>query len=284
MAGFFDPTTDKTTTTTTLPDWVDKAAQQNYGFATQLAQRPYQVYSYPRIAPFAADQTKAMDMLRSYTPKAATGIPDLKLPRLIDAVPGASGGPAGTTQDYMDPYIQNVVNRALATMRESADMGRKAVGVGAHNANAFGDARQGVEDVGIEERFQKNAGDLAASGYSDAYNNAMSAKGADIDRIMQSAQFNSDERTKQMNDLLTYVDSLYRSGGNQQSQTQRSLDLAKSDFDAQQNDPIAKLNLLISGLTNSPYGKTTTEATPGPSPASSILSTIGSVLGSIFKL
>jgi hypothetical protein len=55
----FDPTENKSKSTTQLPAWVEEAGKTNYTLASQIAQKPYQAYGMPRIAPFSADQNSA---------------------------------------------------------------------------------------------------------------------------------------------------------------------------------------------------------------------------------
>lgn len=265
-------TKSTSTSSTSLPKWVDKAAQQNYKTAVQIASRPYTAYPYQRVAGFTDDQRNAMGMLSGYAPGAMKNAEAFKAPRLIDEV-----GPGGTLEAYMNPYIDQVLNRTQNRIRESTNMARQwDANMGAQQAGAFGDARHGISDALIEEKGINQMRDAAAEGYAAAYDNAQGLRQYDINNMFNMEQANAAKQQQ----FLEYIDALYRSGSNQQALDQRSLELAYQDFLKQQNYPIDQYNLLVAGLNNSPYGKTTTETTntPGPSAAGSVLGTIGSLI------
>lgn len=282
---FFDNlfgSSDSTVTQETkLPKWVNTAGQNNYKLAQTIAARPYMSNPYQRIAGMTSDQTDAQEMLRSWKPKELTaeGADGLKLPRMIDNIPGMDGGKAGSVEDYMNPFIDQVLNRTVSRIQDASAMAKQwQANMAQHAEGAFGDARHGVADANIEKDALKQVADAVASGYSSAYDSAQSMRSADIDRILQRAQFDREGQ----NSVLQYLDALYRSGTNTQQQQQKNLDLLNSDFEKQRDYPIDQLNLLISALSNSPYGKSSSTSTPGPSTAASILSGVGS-LASLFQ-
>ena len=282
MAGFFDslfsPSTSTTSTTTSAPDWVNKAGQNNYNFAQSVAGQPYQPYTGgERIAPMTGDQNNAQSMLRGFKPtELQPGYSGYSPPRAIDNIaggPGATGG-AGTMQDYMNPYVDNVLNRTQARIRQATDMAKEwQDGVAAHQAGAFGDARHGIADAQIEKQGQQQMGDAAASGYSSAFTDAENQRRADI-----GDQFKAIDSNRQGQDsALKYIDSLYRSGANTQGQAQQNDTLKYQDFLRQLGYPRQQLDTLTAALSGTPSEKMTTSSVPGPSPAASGLSTIGSI-------
>lgn len=263
----------KTTTTTQLPDWVDKASQNNYAMAQGIASRPYTPYPYQRIAGFTGDQSGAMSMLRNFAPNAQGNAASFKPPRMIDSI-GENGG----VREYMSPYIDNVLNRTQDRIRQSTDMAKQwQSNMGAHQAGAFGDARHGVADAMIEERGIQEMGDAAANAYASAYNDAQNMRQYDIGNMFGAEEMDASKQR----DFLSYIDALYRSGSNQQNLDQQSMALGYEDFLRQMNYPADQLNMLISGLTNSPYATTEISRTPKPDQGSSwnqILGTVGNIV------
>lgn len=275
--GFLDSifgSSDKKTTTTSsvsLPQWVDKAAQANYKTAANIASRPYTAYPFQRVAGFTGDQNSAMGYLRNQAPTALANGGQFNAPRLIDDI-----GPGGSIDAYMSPYIDQVLDRTQNRIREATNLAQQwNTNMAAHQDGAFGDARHGIAQAQTEEKGINQMRDAAAEAYAAAYDNAQSLRQHDIGRLFDARDAtNANQRA-----LLEYVDSLYRSGSNQQALDQRSMELAYQDFLRQQNYPIDQFNLLVAGLNNSPYGKTVTETqtTPGPSTAGQILGTIGNI-------
>lgn len=273
----FGSSEQKTKTSTTssvqLPEWVDKASQANYKTAANIASRPYTAYPFQRIADFTGDQNSAMGMLRNYAPTAEGNSGPFGVPRLIDDI-----GEGGSIDAYMSPYIDTVLDRTQQRIREATNMGRQwSSNMGAHQDGAFGDARHGIADAQIEEKGIQQMGDAAAEAYAAAYDNAQGLRQFDIGNLFNVE--NMDAQKQQQ--MLEYIDALYRSGSNQQSLNQQSMRLGYEDFLRQLNYPIEQYNLLTAGLTQSPYGKTVTEnntsTTPGPSTAGQILGTVGNI-------
>lgn len=267
--------TQKTTTQTKLPDWVNKAAKANYATAAKIASRPYVAYPFQRIAGFSGDQNNAMSMLRNYAPQAQANGGAFSVPRVIDDI-----GEGGSIDKYMSPYIDNVLDRTQTRIRQATDYARQWQGnMAQHQGGAFGDARHGIADAEIEERGIQQMGDAAANAYASAYDNAMGLRQYDINNL-----YNSDQATMaHQQAFMQYLDSLYRSGSNQQALDQNSLELAYQDFLRQQNYPIEQYNLLVAGLNSTPYETTTVNKTKvdTPSTAAQLLGTLGSI-ASIF--
>lgn len=266
--------TQKTTTTNDIPTWVKNAAKANYATAANIASRPYTPYPFQRIAGFTGDQKDAMSMLRSYAPKAQANGGAFSVPRVIDNI-----GEDGSIDKYMSPYIENVLDRTQGRIRQATDYARQwQSNMGQHQDGAFGDARHGIADAQIEEKGIQQMGDAAANAYAAAYDNAMGLRQYDINNL-----YNSDQATmSHQQQFMNYLDALYRSGSNQQSLDQNSMELAYQDFLNQLNYPIEQYNLLIAGLNSSPYETTSTSKTKVPTP--SIAGQVLGGLGSIFSM
>lgn len=266
--------TSKTTTQNKLPDWVNNAAQNNYNTALGLSQRPYTPYPFQRIAGFTGDQNQAMAMLRNYAPTAMKNGANMNVPRLIDEI-----GKGGTVEAYMNPYIDQVLNRTQKRIREATDFSRQWEGnMAQHQDGAFGDMRHGIADAQIEAKGMQQMGDAAANAYAAAYDNAQQLRQYDINNIFNKDQANLAHQQQ----FLSYLDALYRSGSNQQSLNQNSMQLAYQDFLNQLQYPLDQYNLLVAGLNQSPYDTTSVSKTKTPT-ASSAAQILGG-LGSIFSL
>lgn len=266
--------TNKSTVKTKLPNWVNKAGENNYKTAVNIASRPYVAYPFQRVAGFTGDQNKAMEMLRNYAPQALANGGSFNVPRVIDNI-----GADGDIEKYMSPYIDNVLDRTQTRIRQATDMAHQWSGnMAQHQGGAFGDARHGIADAQIEAKGMQDMGDAAANAYAAAYDNAMGLRQYDINNM-----FGAEQATQaRQQQLLNYLDSLYRSGSNQQSLSQNSLELAYQDFLRQQQYPIDQYNLLVAGLNSSPYETTQVSKTNTQGP-SSLASIIGG-LGSLFSM
>jgi hypothetical protein len=273
LDNFFGPSDNTTTTKTDYPKWVDDAGKANYGIATQIASRPYTPYPWQRIAGFSGDQKDAMGMLRDAS-GSFTNAGNFGVPRMIDNI-----GPGGDVKAYMNPYVDNVLDRTSMRIRDATDAAKQFTSnADAHGAGAFGDARHGISDALIEAKGMQQMGDASAQGYAAAYDNAQGLRTGDINRMYQTEQVNQSQNSQ----LMDYINSLYRSGANQQSMDQAGMDLGYQDFLRQQNYPIDQYNILTAALNGSPYATGTSSTQPGPSTAGQIGGGLLSLLG-LFK-
>ena len=105
-----------------IPKWMSDYTQGLIGRANAIAAEPYQAYEGPRIAGFSPDQLSAFDMTRSSTGSyepymagatALTGEAGNTNPLAVASpyLESAGGSFNENVQQYMDPYIQNVLDR-----------------------------------------------------------------------------------------------------------------------------------------------------------------------------
>lgn len=102
---------------------------------------------------------------------------------VLDDITGANGQ-SYSTQDYMDPYIQQVVAQQLADLQRQSKIRQQDVDARAHQAGAYGDSGYGIMSDGVTENLFRESTAAANRGYSDAFNTAMGLKTGDINRIV----------------------------------------------------------------------------------------------------
>ena len=91
-------------------------------------------------------------------------------------------GYLGSINDYMDPYLQQVLNPQIRELDESLQKGIRAQDANAQMSGSFGDARHGIVDSQLYDDRARQGSDITGKAYSDAYNNAMSLRSGDINR------------------------------------------------------------------------------------------------------
>ena len=92
-------------------------------------------------------------------------------------------------QQYMDPYMQNVVDVQKREAREDFGRSQAARDAGAISAGAFGGSRQAIQQGMAEEGLQEQLGDIQAAGSQAAFQQAMKAFESD-----RAAQMEVDAR------------------------------------------------------------------------------------------
>lgn len=264
-----------------LPAWVDKASQENYKFAQEVANKPYNPYTGQTVADIGQGTKDAWSMF--YNSLGAGNSQRAAAEQIFNQVAGSNAPTVNAKSltdvdlsKYMNPEIENVVNAAASDAdraRVQALMGNadKAVAAG-----AFGGSRSAIVDAVTNAESIKDLSSLTAKLRSDAFNNAVSSATGDLNRDLAGQQSNATNWLAQMqqrlgagqglaglgNDISSQRDKdvagLSQIGLQQQQQQQRELDDKKNRFDEAENYDLERLNILLSSLGMSPYGKTET--------------------------
>lgn len=202
-----------------LPAWVEAASQENYNFAKDVANQPYQPYGGQTVADFSPDQYGAFDYARNNI-GAYQGVYDNALG--MAAMSGNSATPwvssndvnASTIQnnwrsyvptsidanqanvraqsfkdanvaDYMNPYLDQVESYALQNLQAGTQQGLNKIGDQAAASGAFGGSRQGVQEGVLMGDSAKRAGELSANVRAQGYDRALQQITGDQNRNMQ---------------------------------------------------------------------------------------------------
>lgn len=275
------------TTKVVYPEFVNDAAKNNIAFANQIAALPYQPYYGPRLANFTGDERAAQALARNYAMSGA-GYGN------IAAASGTAANVMGYRPDsvvdnvgyYMNPYTQNVIDTSLGDLNRSRNLALNEGAAAAAKAGAFGGSRHGVADAETNRNFFDVFGRTAAGLRSDAYNNALGAAQQDITNSYNANAQNLLGAQMLANLGLTGrqltqqdIDTLNTVGAQQRQMNQANLDLAYQNFVAQRDYPLQQLAIRQSGLSQTPYGSTTTQSASAPQTNSVGTAIGGAMLG-----
>lgn len=221
-------------------------AESNQGF---------QQYGGQRLADSGsiADIAGSRNMVRNIT---GAGLPELQ-----EAIGGMRdlsqrGQFTGQmAQDYMNPYMEQVVDRQKdAAIRDFNRMGA-ARNAQAVNAGAFGGSRAAVADYLAEEGLQNQLGNIDASGREAAFRDARMGFDADRQLGMQGlGQLASMGGARRAGDIQG-AQLLEGIGKQQLAEQQAGLDIGYQDFLNQQNfnkDQLGFYSNIIQGIPIQP--------------------------------
>jgi hypothetical protein len=278
------PSTTKTNSqVTSLPKWLDDYSRDLIGGAGAIANEGYQAYEGPRIAGLTPDQLKAFDITRGMTGVASGMIQDAsqKPGALTAAQPFINGAnktyTGDTVKNYMDPYVGNVIDYAGTLAKRQLD--EKFL---PSVAATFGGAGSGPRSTQMRATVDRGVRDLteglnqqALAALSQGYQQGATTFGADANRQGTLAgitgQLASNERGQDVNIAnayqnagLTDAASLETIGGEQQGQTQKSLDLAYQDFANERDYPRNQVDWLRGVLSGTPKSTATTGVSTSP--------------------
>jgi hypothetical protein len=257
--------------TSNIPAWMEAYNQGLISRANAIAAEPYQAYGGPRIAGFSEDTRNAFNLTRQ-----AANAYQGPLAQALGTYPEAAS-------QYMDPYVQNVINRAkLEANRNYTEnilptLDAKFTQGGQYGSSAMArEANRAARDVTEGVQSQADAA------LSQAYTTGAGIYGADKQRAMGLAQLTGqlgaqerDSRLKgaaQIGALgqtaqqlgLTGAGALDTVGKMQQGQQQANLDLAYQDFANQRDYPRQTVDWLSSVIRGMPAPVSTTSQQRGP--------------------
>jgi hypothetical protein len=282
--------------TSSIPQWMSDYNQGLISRANRVAAEPYQAYGGPRVAGFTADTQNAFNLTRQAA-NSYQGPLSQALGLTQDAVGEGSGGLStaqpymdsasqsfpGHAQQYMDPYIGNVIDRAKLEANRNFNenmmptLENKFTASGQYGSSAHQrEANRGARDL------TEGLNSQAAAQLSGAYQNAGQMFGQDQGRQLGLAQvagqLGNQQQTNQLQGAaqlgilggaqqqlgLTGASALDTIGQEQQGLNQRNLDLAHQDFLKQTQHPRESVDWLSSVIRGMPAPVSTTSTGTGP--------------------
>lgn len=268
------------TQTQDLPDWAIPYAQEVLGKGAALSNAPYQAYQGERIAQFTPLQQQAFQGATNMQPSAATGQAVTKaLNTTYD--PAATGQFGAQAGQYMDPYMQNVVNIQQREAQRQADIAGTQRGAQAVQAGAFGGSRQAIMDAEAARNLATQQGDIQARGLQDAYGRAQNQFNTEQQLREQSRQYGAGLGLQGLQTALTGAGQQFQQGmdvnklqagygSQQQQQVQSQLTRQYEDFMAQKRAPYQQLEFQSNLLRGTPSGTTQSLYSAAPSTSSQL--------------
>ena len=226
MGGQTGTQQQQTQQTTQLPPWINDAAQQNYGFAQQVAARPLQQYQ-GQMTPDVSDQlqqswntaaTAGNAGLPQYNAATAGFVGALGQTPMSVSNPGnASAVTAGQVGDtdlskYMDPYTQSVINSSLPIMQQQLGQTLSANAGTAAQTGAFGGSQFGVQQGTAQAQGALGMANMAAGLNQANFTQAQAAATGDINRQLTA------DTTNQASQQTDLARQLQAQGMNQTAQ------------------------------------------------------------------
>jgi hypothetical protein len=270
----------QTTQTQDLPDWAKPYAQEVLGKGSALSNAPYQAYQGERIAQFTPLQQRAFQGAGAMGPSAATG-------EAVTRALGTSYDPYATGQfgaqasQYMDPYMQNVVDIQQREAQRQADIAGTQRGAQAVQAGAFGGSRQAIMDAEAARNLAMQKGDIQARGLQDAFSRGQTQFNTEQQLREQSKQYGAGLGLQGLQTALTGAGQQFQQGMDvnklqagygtqQQQQVQNVLGQQYQDFLDQKKFPYQQLEFQSNLLRGTPSGSTQSIYTAAPSVGSQV--------------
>ena len=163
----------------TLSEWAGPYVTSMLGKAEALSETPYQVYGGPLTAGPSSLQTQYFQGLgnigfpgqlgQSFTSTGAPTIPTASTTGPMQT----TATPSGIAGQYMNPYLQNVLQPQLEELRRQGQIEQMQNAARMTKAGAFGGGRQAIMDAELQRNLLNTMGRTIGQGYSTAYDKAM---------------------------------------------------------------------------------------------------------------
>jgi len=274
-----------------LPDWAKPTAQKGLAGAEALtfqkdAQgnvtgfQPYQTYAGERTAQFTPLQKQAFQGAGNLQTASQLGTATNLAGNAAFGALGAGSrfDPYQTGQfgaqagQYMDPYMQNVVDIQQREAQRQADIAGTQRGAQAVQSGAFGGSRQAIMDAEAARNLSTQKGDIQARGLQDAYGRGQQQFNTEQQLREQSRQYGAglglqglqtalqgagqlgalgQQQFGQQKDILGIQNQF---GTQQQQQVQGLLSQQYQDFLDQKRHPYQQLEFMSNILRGTPMG------------------------------
>jgi len=147
---------------------------------------------------------------------------------------GMTGMQPGVASQYMNPYLQNVLDPQLAELRRQNDITQNKTNAGLTGQGAFGGGRQAIMNAENNRNLMNTMNQTVGTGYANAYDKAMQ-------------QFNTEQ-----GQAKTLADMMAQQGGTQRDITQQGITADYNEFAQQRDYPQKMLQFQQSMLQGLP--------------------------------
>jgi len=292
-----------TSSQSTLSDWAGPYVTNMLGQANAVAEQPYSVYQGPMTAGESDLQSKVFSGLggltfpsqlgntfssgSAYTPPAmapgafssgaigtGAGAP---MGGGIGGLGGMAGGASGTSSasgsttpplgvasQYMNPYLQSVLQPQLEELRRQSQMNMQPGLAKLTQAGGYGGGRQAIMESEANRNLLQQQNQAIGTGYANAYDKAM-------------GQFNTEQ-----GQAKTLADLMGQAGTTQRGIEQEGITADYNEFLAQRDYPQKMLQFQQSMLQGLPIS--TVSTTPASQTGLGALQSTVGTLGSTYDL
>ena len=261
------------TSESTISNYAGPLVTNMLGQAQAIANSPYQVYQGPQTAGESGLQSKVFQGLgnlsfpgnlgQSFSSTGAYTPPQMNMdaykqqpiglgPQAGGAPQGGIAGlpqqpqqPPGIAAQYMNPYLQSVLQPQMEELRRQNEITNMNANAKLAGVGAYGGGRQAIMNAENNRNLMQEMNKTVGQGYANAYDKGM-------------GQFNTEQ-----GQAKTLVDMMSQQGGQQRGIEQQGITADYNEFLAQRDDPMKKTQYLqsmlqgipIQTITNSPLPK-----------------------------
>jgi len=254
------PTTESRTSTssTKLPGYINANTENIVSKARTIGDTPYQAYTGQRVADFSPDMLTAMERMRTQGVAGeidqASGLAGLAGQRASDYGMFQQG-----VQQYMNPYMQNVVDVERRKAQEAADRQSAQLSGQAAKMGAFGGSGAALQQRALTRDTAQQLSDIQSQGLNKAYESAANQYNTGITNMLSASGQLGGLGTTRFGQETDLIKNLGTSGDIQRQREQALLDVEYGDF-GEKRDYAAKQLALQKALSSGLEYDTSTDS------------------------
>ena len=259
------PTITNRTTANEIPNYLTDASQDLIARGQALTSRPYEAYTGARVAEFSPLMNQAFGRIGSQQVAGqtteATGLASLAGQRAMDYGQFQQG-----VQQYMNPYMQNVVDIERRKAQEASDQQAAALSGQAVRQGAFGGSGAALQQRALRRDTAQQLADLQAQGLDRAYQSAVGQYNQGISSGLAASSQLAGLGQQQFGQEMDITKGLGTAGDIQRQREQALLDVGYGDYLTAQKYPYEQLAFqqsLVSGVPYSTTQRTSEVSQPG---------------------
>ena len=196
----------------------------------------YQPYTGARLAEFTDEMNQARTGLTGLATSGLSSDANLSSaktyyePALMYANRAGQEWNADTSQEYMSPYMQSVVDLEKREAERVGDVQAQQIGSAAVKSGGFGGSRQAIREAEQARNENQLQADIQTKGSQSAYESGLRAFQDQRNRDMQLGTTLQGMGTAAYNQAVTEQGQLAKVGEQEQAMNQRGLDLEYQKF------------------------------------------------------
>jgi hypothetical protein len=228
----------------------------------------YVPFEGPRIAEFTPDQQEAFTGVRSLV---GTGQQYFDPAARLTAASALAPTRTEEVQQYMSPYIQNVVDIQTREAQRLADVDEQVLASQAVASGGYGGSREAILQAEQQRNLQQQLGDIQAKGTAAAYEDAQRRMAEQrVRELSAGTQFGALGVTAP-GQTMRELQGLEAVGAQQQAQQQQALNIAQQEYEIARTFPERTLqdyNAIVRGFAAPiPASTSATIQTTTPAPS-----------------
>ena len=259
---------EQNTIPTELRPFITDILEESQAVKDRRMEEGYVPFEGPRIAEFTPDQQEAFTGVRSLV---GTGQQYFDPATRLTAASALAPTRTEEVQEYMSPYIQNVVDIQTREAQRLADVDEQVLASQAVASGGYGGSREAILQAEQQRDLQQQLGDIQQRGTAAAYEDAQRRMGEQRGRELSAGSQFANLGVTAPGQTMRELQGLEAVGAQQQAQQQQGLNIAQQEYEIARTFPERTLqdySSIVRGFSAPiPASSVSTQQTTTPPPS-----------------